>query len=79
MRQTGQVDAEQTRLFGGASGHDHIGTAQLGHIGRSQQGHERAHVVAPGAQLAAQGLGALLDQGAQHVPGGPDGAGPQGQ
>ena len=79
MRQTGQVDAEQTGPLSGAPGDENIGATQLGHIGRSQQGHERAHVVAPGAQLAAQGLGALLDQGAQHVPGGPDGAGPQGQ
>ena len=67
MRQTGQIDAEQTGPLSGAPGDENIGATQLRDIGCSQQGHERAHVLAPGAQLLAQGLGALLDQGAQDV------------
>ena len=36
-------------------------------------------MLAPGAQLLVQGLGALLDQGAQDMSGGADGTGAQGQ
>ena len=79
VRQTRQIDAEQTGPLGGAPCDQHVGAAQPRDIGRPQQGHERAHVVAPCVQLSAQGLGALLDQGAQYVPGSADGAGAQGQ
>ena len=72
-----RIDAEQAGPLGGFPRHQHIRVAQLTDIGRPQQGHERAHVIGPRAQLASQPIGPILDQGSQEMARDADGASSQ--